>query len=62
MELLATIAYFTSICDIYIITGQFKYQGWEYSGMDVDEEDEDLEADAALKEEEEEEQEAEAEV
>lgn len=39
-----------------IFSGQYKYQGWEYAGMDVDEEEEDLEADAAANEEEEEEQ------
>ena len=40
----------------YSISGQYKYQGWEYQGMDVDEEEEDLEADAGANEEEEEEQ------
>jgi len=42
----------------YVHLGQYRYQGWEYSGQDVDEEAEDDEADRA----EEEEEEAEAEV
>lgn len=45
-----------------IFLGQYKYQGWDYQGIDVDEEEEDAEADAAAAQDEEEEQEPEGEV
>lgn len=53
---------FSCFFTLISISGQYKYQGWEYQGMDVDEEEEDLEADAAAAQDEEEEQEAEGEV